>query len=42
MSYKWHITALIDLNITHDKLVLINIVLKEYDDIKKQVKKLNT
>ena len=42
MSYKWHINALIDLNITHDELVLINIVLKEYDDMKKQIKKLNT
>ena len=34
--------ALIDSNITHDKLVLINNVLKEYDDLKEEIKNWRT
>ena len=34
--------ALIDSNISHDKFVLINNVLKEYDIIKKEIKNLKT
>ena len=34
--------ALIDSNISHDELVLINNVLKEYDDIKQELKNLKT
>ena len=34
--------ALIDWNINHDKLVLINNVLREYDNIKKEIKNLKT
>ena len=34
--------ALIDLNISHDKFVLINNVLKEYDDINEKIKNLKT
>ena len=33
--------ALINLNISHAKLVLINKVLKELDDIKKEIKNSN-
>ena len=32
------ISKVIDLNITHDELVPINNVLKEYDDIKEESK----
>ena len=34
--------ALTDSNISHDKFVLINNVLKKYDDTKKEIKNLNT
>ena len=34
--------ALIDLNISHDKFVLINNILKEYDDINEKIKNLKT
>ena len=34
--------ALIDLNISHDKFVLINNLLKEYDDMKEEIKNLKT
>ena len=34
--------ALIDLNVSHDKFVLINNVLKEYDDINEKIKNLKT
>ena len=34
--------ALIDSNISHDEFVLINNVLKEYDDMKEEIKNLNT
>ena len=34
--------ALIDSNISHDELVLTNNVLKEYDDIKQELKNLKT
>ena len=34
--------TLIDSNIVHDEFVLINNVLKEYDDIKEDIKKLKT
>ena len=34
--------ALIDSNISHDEFVLINNVLKEYDNIKEEIKKLKT
>ena len=30
--------ALIDFNISHDEFILINNVLKEYDDMKKEIK----
>ena len=33
--------SLIDLNISHDELVLINIVLKEYNVMEKEVKHSN-
>ena len=33
--------SLIDLNISHDELVLINIVLKEYNVMEKEVKNSN-
>ena len=34
--------ALIDSNISHDELVLVNNVLKEYDDMKEELKNLKT
>ena len=34
--------ALIDLNIIHDEFVLINNVLKEYDEMKKEIRTLKT
>ena len=34
--------ALIESNITHDEFVSINNVLKEYDDIKEEIKNLKT
>ena len=34
--------ALIDLNIGHDEFILVNNVLKEYDDMKKEIKNLKT
>ena len=34
--------ALIDSNISHDEFVLINNVLKEYDNIKEEIKKSKT
>ena len=34
--------ALIDSNISHDEFVLINNVLKEYDDMKEKIKSLMT
>ena len=34
--------ALIDLNISHDEFILVNNVLKEYDDMKKETKNLKT
>ena len=34
--------ALIDSNISHDEFVLINNLLKEYDDVKEEMKKLKT
>ena len=34
--------ALIDLNISHDQFILVNNVLKEYDDMKKEIKNLKT
>ena len=34
--------ALIDSNITHDKFILINNMLKEYNEMKKEIKDLNT
>ena len=34
--------ALIDSNISHDEFVLINNALKEYDNIKQEIKKLKT
>ena len=34
--------ALINSNISHDEFVLINTVLKEYDDMKEGIKKLKT
>ena len=34
--------ALIDLNISHDKFVLINNVLKEYEYMKEEIKNVNT
>ena len=34
--------ALIDLNISHDEFILVNNVLKEYDDMKKEIKNLKT
>ena len=34
--------ALIDSNISHDELVLLNNVLREYDDIKEETKNLKT
>ena len=34
--------ALIDSNISHDEFVLISSVLKEYGDIKEEIKNLNT
>ena len=34
--------ALINSNISHDEFVLINNVLKEYDDMKEEIKNLNT
>ena len=33
---------LIDLNISHDKLVLINNVVKEYDEMREELKNLKT
>ena len=33
--------ALIDSNISHDKFVLINNMLKEYDDMKQEIKNLD-
>ena len=33
--------SLIDLNISHDELVLINIVLKEYNVMEKEIKNSN-
>ena len=35
-------TALIDSNVRHDKFVLINNVLKGYDEMKEEVKNLKT
>ena len=34
--------ALIDWNTSHDEFVLINKVLKEYDDMKEEIKNLKT
>ena len=34
--------ALIDTNISHDEFVLINNVLEEYDNIKEEIKNLET
>ena len=34
--------ALIDSNITHDKFILVNNMLKEYNEMKKEIKDLNT
>ena len=34
--------ALIDSNISHDKFILINNVLKDYDDMKEETKTLRT
>ena len=34
--------ALIDLNISHDEFVLINNVLKQYDNMKEKIKNLKT
>ena len=34
--------ALIELNISHDKFVLINDVLKEYNEMKEEIKNLKT
>ena len=34
--------VLINSNISHDEFVLINNVLKEYDDMKEEIKNLNT
>ena len=34
--------TLIDSNINHDRFVLINNVLNEYDDTKEEIKNLNT
>ena len=34
--------ALIDSNISHDEFVLINNALKEYDNIKQEIKNLKT
>ena len=34
--------ALIDLNISHYEFILVNNVLKEYDDMKKEIKNLKT
>ena len=34
--------ALIDSNISHDEFVLINNVLKEYDDMKEKIENLKT
>ena len=34
--------ALIDLNISHDEFVLVNNVLKEFDDMKEEIKNLKT
>ena len=34
--------ALIDSNISHDGFVVINNMLKEYDDMKEEIKNLNT
>ena len=34
--------SLIDSNISHDELVLINSVLKEYDEVKEEIKNLKT
>ena len=34
-------TALIDSNISHDKFLLIDNVLKEYDEMKEEIKKSN-
>ena len=34
--------ALIDLNISHDEFILVNNVLNEYDDMKKEIKNLKT
>ena len=34
--------ALIDSSISHDEFVLINNVLKEYDDMKEEIKNLKT
>ena len=34
--------ALIDSNISHDEFVLINNVLKEYEEMKEEIKNLNT
>ena len=34
--------ALIDLNISHDEFILVNNVLKEYDDMKEEIKNLKT
>ena len=34
--------ALIDTNISHDKFVLINNVLEEYDNMKEEIKNLET
>ena len=33
--------ALIDSNISHDKFVLVNNMLKEYDDMKQEIKNLD-
>ena len=33
--------ALINSNISHDEFVLVNIVLKEYDDLKEEIKNPN-
>ena len=34
--------ALFDSNINHDEFVLINYVLKEYDNVKEEIKNLRT
>ena len=33
--------ALINSNISHDEFILVNIVLKEYDDLKEEIKNPN-